>query len=361
MIQTRKRFQKGSLKRVGKQWIAQWWEDGRRRKARWSVSEVNKREAEHRLADLLAPVNHVAHSPIKPTFGEFVERVYLPHYRLKWKKSTAGDNEGRLKFHLTSVYAFRRVDSFSREELQALLNQKAAEYSFSVVAHIRWTLRQFFRLVMNDGHIERNPAEELFIPREAKNPQRRVMNREEVKKLLEVLDTRERLIAELAVVAGMRPGEILALTWGSLTGVMAEIRQRVYRGQVDSPKTHRSARAAALPDQLLKSIAEWRHESTCTEPTAWVFPSERLTTPVGKDNLWRRCFLPKLVPVGLEWCNFQVMRRTNSSLMQKSKIDPKVGADQRGHGIGVSLDVYTQSDREEKRAAVNSLEAYLAQ
>jgi hypothetical protein len=62
---------------------------------------------------------------------------------------------------------------------------------------------------------------------------------------------------------------------------------------------------------------------------------------------------------GVGWANFQVMRRTNSSLMKKYNVDPKVGADQRGHGIGVSLDVYTQSDREEKRAAVNTLEAAL--
>jgi hypothetical protein len=46
--------------------------------------------------------------------------------------------------------------------------------------------------------------------------------------------------------------------------------------------------------------------------------------------------------------------------MKMYKVDPKVGADQRGHGIGVSLDVYTQSDQEEKRAAVNTLEAALS-
>jgi len=45
--------------------------------------------------------------------------------------------------------------------------------------------------------------------------------------------------------------------------------------------------------------------------------------------------------------------------MKKYNVDPKVGADQHGDGIGVSLDVYTQSDREEKRAAVNALEAAL--
>ena len=361
MIQTRKRFQRGSLKKVGRQWIAQWREDGHRRKARWPISGMNKSEAEAKLAGILGALDgcRTIGKP-KPTFAGFVERTYLPFYRGKWKASTAGDNEGRLKFHLSSVYASRAVDTFSRDELQQLLNQKAAEYSYSVVAHIRWTLRQIFRLVVEEGYVDRNPAEILYIPREARRPNRKVMNKEEVKTLFEVLDTRERLIAQLAIIAGMRPGEILALTWGSLTGTSAEITRRLYRGRLDTPKSQRSEREAAFSDRLLVAIAEWRRKAPSTESAAWVFPSERLTTPVGKENLWRRCFVPKLEPVGLEWANFQVMRRTNSSLMKKYNVDPKVGADQRGHGIGVSLDVYTQSDREEKRAAVNILEAALA-
>ena len=294
-----------------------------------------------------------------PTFSEFVEHTYLPFYRGKWKPSTAEDIEGRLKFHLSSLYRSRTVNSFTREELQTLLNRKAAEYSYSVVAHLRWTLRQLFRMVMEEGYIDRNPAEILYIPREAKRPKRKVMTREEVKRLIEVLGPRERLIAQLAVIAGMRPGEILALTWGSLTGASADTTRRLYRGRLDTPKTQRSEREAAFSDGLLQAIAEWRSKSSCTEATAWVFPSENLTTPVAKDNLWRRRFLPKLEPIGLAWANFQVMRRTNSSLMKKYNVDPKVGADQRGHGIGVSLDIYTQSDREEKRAAVNALEAAL--
>ena len=212
-------------------------------------------------------------------------------------------------------------------------------------------------MVVEEGYLDRNPAEILYIPREARRPSRNVMRKEEVKKLHEVLDTRQRLIAQ---IAGMRPGEIVALTWGSLTGTSAEITRRLYRGRLDTTKTQRSEREAAFSDGLLEAIGEWRRKAVCSKPTAWVFPSERLTTPVGKDNLWRRCFLPKLEPVGLEWANFQVMRRTNSSLMKKYNVDPKVGADQRGHGIGVSIDVYTQSDCEEKRAAVNTLEAALA-
>ena len=50
-------------------------------------------------------------------------------------------------------------------------------------------------------------------PATASRSVKKVMNREEVMKLLSALDLRERLITKLAVFAGMRPGEILGLKW----------------------------------------------------------------------------------------------------------------------------------------------------
>ena len=66
---------------------------------------------------------------------------------------------------------------------------------------------------------------------------------------------------------------------------------------------------------------------------------------------------PKLEKLGLGWASFQVLRKTNASLSKKAGVDPKVSSDQRGHGIGVSLEVYTSSDLEQKRAALKKLEA----
>ena len=40
-------------------------------------------------------------------------------------------------------------------------------------------------------------------------------------------------------------------------------------------------------------------------------------------------------------------------------IDPKVTADQRGHGIGVAIDTYTTTDVESRREAVTRLEVAL--
>jgi integrase len=67
----------------------------------------------------------------------------------------------------------------------------------------------------------------------------------------------------------------------------------------------------------------------------------------------------KLREIKLGWASFQVMRRTHASLSRKAGIDPKLVADQLGHGIGVNLDVYTIADLEQRLAAVNTLELSL--
>ncbi|HEX8871435.1 MAG TPA: hypothetical protein VF758_01640, partial [Candidatus Acidoferrum sp.] len=47
---------------------------------------------------------------------------------------------------------------------------------------------------------------------------------------------------------------------------------------------------------------------------------------------------------------------THASLGHDADVDPKVSADQRGHGIGVALDVYTKSSMKERAAAAKQLE-----
>jgi len=51
---------------------------------------------------------------------------------------------------------------------------------------------------------------------------------------------------------------------------------------------------------------------------------------VTKDNCWRRHFAPQLKLVGLDWVNFQVMRRTHSSLLNELDVDSQVRAEQMG-------------------------------
>jgi len=236
---------------------------------------------------------------------------------------------------------------------------EAEELSFSVVDHLRWDPKQIFDVAVAEGHIRLNPALLLFTPKEAKEPVRRAMTIKEVQLCFSALDQRERLIAKLATLAGMRPGEIFALKWGGLAATHAEIRQRVYRNRIDTPKTDNSYWKAALSEGVLPEIENWKLRSVSTRD-AWVFPSERMT-PMAKDNCWRRIMHPALEKVGLGWANFLVMRRTHSSLMKELKADPKLVADQLEHTVDVNLNVYTQSPVVSRLVIVNQLENLLVQ
>jgi hypothetical protein len=54
------------------------------------------------------------------------------------------------------------------------------------------------------------------------------------------------------------------------------------------------------------------------------------------------------------------MRRTQATVPRKAGIDPKLGADQLGHGLGINLDVDTISDLGQRLESVNLLEQSLA-
>jgi hypothetical protein len=68
-----------------------------------------------------------------------------------------------------------------------------------------------------------------------------------------------------------------------------------------------------------------------------------------------------LKEIGLDWVTFQIMRRTNGSQAHKRGVDPKVAADQRGHGIGVAMNEYIQADLEQKLEAVKTLDSEVIQ
>jgi integrase len=82
---------------------------------------------------------------------------------------------------------------------------------------------------------------------------------------------------------------------------------------------------------------------------AWMFPSEKLATPLAKDNVWRRSIGPKLKAVGLDWVDFHVFRRTSSSLMNDFGVEGKLVSDQLGHTLDVNQNTYTQTSQKRRR------------
>jgi integrase len=352
----RTRHSLGGVRKQRGTWVGLWYEDGKKKsKVLGLVSKMSKGQAREAVGKIVASLKERSQGT---PFDQFVEKVYFPFYSRKWKYSTRETNVARVRAHLVRRFESRDLSLFRRDDMQDFLDVKAKteKLSYSIVAHLRWDLKQIFDLAMSDGIVERNPALLLFVPREAKKPVWRAMTIKEVQLCFQVLPQRERLVAKLALLAGMRPGEIFALTWPRLTATHADIQQRIYRRQIDTPKTNNSIRRAALSEGLLTEIDLWR--ALAIDKEGWVFPSEKMT-PMSKENCWMRNMRPKLEKVGLGWANFQVMRRTHSSLMKQLGVDPKLVADQLGHTLDVNLNVYTRSPVESRLLIVNQLEKSL--
>jgi integrase len=124
---------------------------------------------------------------------------------------------------------------------------------------------------------------------------------------------------------------------------------------IDDPKTTTSNRTVAVPVETAALLNAWL-EMVPDRPDAWIFASENPKKSLWRDNAWFRRMKPRLAPIGLGWANFQALRRTHASIGHELEIDPKVSADQRGHGIGVAIDVYTKSPMKSKGEAANRLE-----
>ena len=233
--------------------------------------------------------------------------------------------------------------------------------AFTTVDHLRWDLKQMFDLAAAEGIVLRNPTHSgkmlLFVPRECPQPIRRVMSVDDVKLAISVLDIRERVVFKLTVLAGMRVSEVFGLRRGRVHEDNVEIVERVCRRDVDQPKTSKATREAALASSVQTDLKLWLASSPDTGQDGWLFPSETLKTPVGSDNLMARHMRPQLRAVGLDWVDFRVMRRTHSSLMHEQKVDPKLVADQQGHGVDTNLNVYTQSTLADRLEAVETLQS----
>ena len=91
------------------------------------------------------------------------------------------------------------------------MESKAATHGFSVVDHLRWDLTSIGDLAVAEKVLPTNTASQLYTPTSAKKGERRVMTADDAEAVIGAVEFREKVIVQLAIFAGLRPGEILAL------------------------------------------------------------------------------------------------------------------------------------------------------
>jgi integrase len=348
--------------RDGKEyWYGQWREPGGSKSKEFGLCRrVPKSVARAALDEILRPLNEKIkrRADTNQTLERFIQETYLPTKKDGyWKGSTSMTTEGLIKTHLIADLGALKMSELSRNDLQAFLKLKAQRgLSRSVVSHLRWQLRAILRLAVSDGVVSIDCAAGLHTPRCSEPNIKRILTGKQVRQGLSLLELREQLVVRLTVHEGMRPGEVFGLQPGDVENGVVHVRRRVYRGEIDDPKVTRSRREVALSLGTTKLMAEWLLLREGVSPDAWLFPSESGVTPLGRDNVWRRKIQPAFEKLGLDWANFQVMRRTFATLSKKAGVDAKIRADHMGNTVDVNENEYTLTSLEQRREAVLKLE-----
>ena len=192
--------------------------------------------------------------------------------------------------------------------------------------------------------------------------EKRVLTSDEFMRMLTVLDLREKVIVRLATIEGMRPGEILALQVGDLelSEFRINVRRRLYRGNIDDPKTDRSKREVALSYGTLSLMKAWVDRLIRSSAESWVFECEHPGNRCAGTMLWKH-ICKRLKPIGMDWATFQVMRRTFASRGKESGIDAHTRSAQMGNTVDVNENEYAQSDFKTRLAAVRKFESTFVQ
>jgi site-specific recombinase XerC len=362
-----RRYQRGSIckSESGEVWYGKYYPAPgapQKRVQLGRASEMDEKQARMRLDDIVALLNR---NPAQ-VFGaepvrRFVEQVYMPqkYENGDWRKASGQEAEYLFRRSILPEIGELRCRDLKAEHLRTLLRKLAGtELSYESVSKVRFAMKDMVKRMVAEEYLTTNIAEGLKTPKTARRSDRSRLRRVSLAEYVRawtVLDERERIPFDLVTFCGLRESEAYGLRNGDLfqPGTI-RVQRSWYRGEINPTKTD-EIREVGIGSEIFERLMAWITTLPERSGEAWVFPSERIVTPLLPDNVLRRCIHPRLEPLGLDWINFAVLRRSHSTLHQERGTDPKIIADQQGHGLGVHLSKYVDSSVVRKREAVSAL------
>ncbi|MGI8658722.1 MAG: tyrosine-type recombinase/integrase, partial [Candidatus Limnocylindria bacterium] len=336
------------------------WHDGKR--VRRSVSGKTRRE----VVEKLTVIRRRMEAGLQPTSDRLTVGAYLDDWldasRSTVRPSTWRRYAGMVRTHHAAHVGRVSLTKLTPGDVERMLRAMAdAGLSARTCHHARAILRTALGRAVAHGLILRNPAA-LAAPPRVEHREVESWDAAQVRTFLDsVRGHRLEALFTIAVVTGLRQGELLGLRWSDIdlaTGTLTvrHALQRVNgRLELVETKTPRSRRTIPLPELALRALR--------TAQDGPMIGTHLFTTPSGSPlygTAVYRDFLDATDAAGLPRIRFHSLRHTAASLLLAQGTHPRVVMEMLGHStIALTMNTYSHVIPALEREAADTMNAIL--
>jgi integrase len=336
-------------------------ETGRRRR-KWHSFSGTKRGAQVECARLISEIKGGVYiEPDKTTLAAFLDR-WLDHVKPNVSRKTHERYSELAKKGLAPLIGnvtlaklkTERIDAAFSKALQNGRQDGKGGLAATTVRHLRRVLVMALNQAVTWGLLVKNPALATRPPKLERKPMQAYDTVQTARLLEAVRATRLHVPVLLAVMCGLRRGEIAALRWrhidfGAKRLAIIESAEQTDDGAVTykEPKSGRS-RTVDVPPSVVSNLTAHRARQAeellrlgiRLDDDCFVVAREdgRPLQPRMLTDGWLRL----IDKTGLPRIRFHDLRHTHATQLLAAGVHPKIASERLGHStIGITLDLYS--------------------
>ena len=331
--------------------------------------KLNKAQLEQQQGNLATGPQQT----VKQFIDYWLEQIRKPHIRI----NTYRIYRQYLDNHILPAFGHMRLQQLSSRQIEELYAHKLKDgYAAETIRGFHRLLHRVFKDAVKWKLMSYNICDDVNPPKPTKY-QAQVLSPEQAKKLLEVAKgSRLEALLTLALLTGMRRGELLALRWADINFEEAHLlvnhtvnrigKRFAEQGIVENdPKTETSRRKILLPPFAIEVLRQHREQQAVMRVragTAWqerdlVFSNSWGGFMEGSHTTAR--FKQLLKKAGLPSIRFHDLRHTIASILADMGVQPKQVQELLGHSnIAITMNRYSHLFPSRQREMMEKLDDF---
>jgi integrase len=267
--------------------------------------------------------------------------------------STWGTYQGYIRKWITPTWGSHALPDVKAVDVEDWLG--ALDLAPGSKKKIRDIMHLLYEHAIRHEHIDRNPISKVRQGgKRLTTPIR--LDVKQLRRLLEGLPRRERLMVLLDFGTGLRRGELSGLRWEDINFEEKEItpKRSVVNQNVGDVKTEASKKSIPLDEDLLVELLLWRAETPYAADSDYIFASAKMK---GKQPYWMSRIMqlyikPVAANMGIPLKGWHTLRHSYTTLLRQNGNNPKVVQDLPRHAsYSITANIYDAAVSDEKREA----------